>query len=557
VVLVHAGTTEASTPTSPGPAYDPPPEIIPDPTPTGRSASASLAWWAFVAYLGVALIVLLVVGHERWFLVDDWDILAGRSLTHLGDLFRPHNEHLSTLPIVEYLVYYRAFGFNHTPFEVTVIVAHLATAALLRTVMRRSGVGPWVATFAASTFVLFGAGVDDILSAWQISFVAPVALALGQLVLIDHDDHNPVRDVGGAAAAIAGVLCSSVAPPVLVGVAVAAWLRRGWRVAAAQVGPALVLFAVWYHQVDPHAGGPGAPSVLVELRWIRAESVAVFEGLEHLFPVAIALGILVPVGLALAWRPLSSTSFRRAAAAPIGLLVAGVVFAAVNGYGRWVFGVPAAEVSRYVYVGAALWLPAIAVAADAFIGRWPITIPVAVVFFVLSVPWNLAELRDDPFATVYSTQQYMVERSPRLPVANVVPGSVRIDPPVFGTNKLTLGQVRRELDRGRLPDPGPVRPDVDATITLRLSLAPVERPVVAAACQKRTAAFDVHLPKGSTFVIETNVTITQLGPGGQPLSSPVPYSTNDGRVLASQVPDLFVRIQPPGAVAFTVCDLPP
>ncbi|MBI2706537.1 MAG: hypothetical protein HYX32_14785 [Actinobacteria bacterium] len=56
-----------------------------------------------MAYLGVAAVLLLFVWEPRqWFLVDEWDFLANRSATNLDDLFRDHNLHRSTLPILIY-----------------------------------------------------------------------------------------------------------------------------------------------------------------------------------------------------------------------------------------------------------------------------------------------------------------------------------------------------------------------------------------------------------------------------------------------------------------------
>jgi hypothetical protein len=70
----------------------------------------------------------------------------------------PHNEHWSTLPILVYRMLWRFFGLRtYVPYKLITILLHLTTAVLLRVVMRRAGVNPWIATAAASLFALFGA----------------------------------------------------------------------------------------------------------------------------------------------------------------------------------------------------------------------------------------------------------------------------------------------------------------------------------------------------------------------------------------------------------------
>ena len=64
------------------------------------------------------------------------------------------------------------FGIrSYVPYQLLVILLHLAAAVLLRVVMRRAGVRPWIATLTAGVFVFFGAGAENILIAFQITFV--------------------------------------------------------------------------------------------------------------------------------------------------------------------------------------------------------------------------------------------------------------------------------------------------------------------------------------------------------------------------------------------------
>src|ERR1700761_6452390 len=89
--------------------------------------------------LGVLLVVTVAafgwylwLARRSWFIADDWDFLAHRSATSASDLFRPHNEHWSTVPILIWRALFQIFGVRtYTPYLVLVLVAHLALAWLL------------------------------------------------------------------------------------------------------------------------------------------------------------------------------------------------------------------------------------------------------------------------------------------------------------------------------------------------------------------------------------------------------------------------------------------
>ena len=66
--------------------------------PRRRLGPARVALLTFVAF-ELAIVPLLVHwGRKWWFWADDWDFLADRTGGSLGDLFRPHYQHWTTLP---------------------------------------------------------------------------------------------------------------------------------------------------------------------------------------------------------------------------------------------------------------------------------------------------------------------------------------------------------------------------------------------------------------------------------------------------------------------------
>ena len=132
----------------------------PDKPETARRFNARrLAVWAFAAYVTIALpLVLLRLGSFRWFLGDDWFFLAGRDAS-LHDVLEPFNSQWDGLPLLAYRGLWSMFGLRtYVPYQATCLTLHLVAAALLRVVMRRAGVRPWIATTAAAMFVLFGPG---------------------------------------------------------------------------------------------------------------------------------------------------------------------------------------------------------------------------------------------------------------------------------------------------------------------------------------------------------------------------------------------------------------
>src|SRR5207237_4258388 len=109
--------------------------------------------------------------------------------------------------------------------------------------------------------------------------------------------------------------------------------------------------------------------------------------------IGLLLGIVLIVGLVLAWRPLDYRQLRARAAAPGALLVGAVVFLLFGGVGRAsLLGPEFARASRYLHVVTALALPALAVAANAVARRWRILAPLVLLVLLIGVPGNVREL---------------------------------------------------------------------------------------------------------------------------------------------------------------------
>jgi hypothetical protein len=178
-------------------------------------------------------------------IVDELGFLVQSDAGDIRSLLRSANEHWSTLPILAFRCMWRLVGMpSYAPYQALVVTLHLTTAALLRTVMRRAGVGPWIATALAAAFVWFGTGHEGILPAAQIGFDGSLVFGLVHLLLADHDGPVAGRDWGGLCAGVAGLLCSGVAVTMTIAVSLAVLPRRGWRIALLHTAPLGLLYAV-------------------------------------------------------------------------------------------------------------------------------------------------------------------------------------------------------------------------------------------------------------------------------------------------------------------------
>lgn len=177
----------------------------------GPNPSARLALWTFALVEAGAFALWFDRGRSLWFREDEWEFLANRSVSSPYDLINDHISHWTTLPILTYRVLYQLFGLRtYVPYLLVVLVVHLTCAALLRAVMRRAGVNPWIATAAASLFAFFGAGYEDMIWGVGISFSGALAFGLGYMLLADHDGPVDRRDWLGIAAGLGALDRKSV-----------------------------------------------------------------------------------------------------------------------------------------------------------------------------------------------------------------------------------------------------------------------------------------------------------------------------------------------------------
>jgi hypothetical protein len=478
-------------------------------------------------------------------------------------MFRPHgNVHPMTLPILVYRAMWNIWGIHsYRPYQVLIVMLHLVCALLLRAVMRHLGVRPWTATLVASLFVLFGAGAQNILWPIAITWLGSLLFGLTQLFLADHDGPFDRRDSLGLVAGFAALLCSAVGIAVVVAVGVAAFMRRGWRIALIHTVPLGLLYALWWVTLArpsydaARAAHPTSSSQMV--RFIIETIINTFRALGQLSITSVLLVVLLFVGLFLAWRPMSSDELRARAGIPVGLIVGAIVFLGLTGFGRGATGAGASERGRYLYVVAALVLPALAVAIDAVIRRWVALVPVVLALMVIGIPGNLNAAADYARAQRglrFRTTQLTL---PRLPMAREVP---RSHIPQTGPHYyyVTIGWLLDGVASGRIPAPRVITRAEGATDNLRLSLSRYAKPIpqfavdtcVALHGNQRPSDIELRLNAGQQMRV--NHALIRLLPASGPTDPVFPFELDGRQDFATTVAirdGTVLRVQPESVVA--------
>ncbi len=504
----------------------------------------------------------LVLARDQWFHADDWYFLADRNGGSLHDLFRPHNEHWSTLPVITFRILWQLVGLrSYLPYLAIVVCLHVAVACLLRVIMRRAGVRAWTATAGAVLFVFFGTGYDDIVFAFQIGFVGALAFGLVHLILADHDGSLSRRDALGLLAGLAGLLCSGVAVTMTVIVGLAAAIRRGPRIALFHVLPLAAVYLVWFVSTarDSYTTNAGFGEVA---RFIGTDLRATFDALGQLPGLGALLGAALVFGLAVAWRPLRGRELRRRIAAPAALLIGGVVFLAIVAIGRatqptTVFRQPPAP-SRYLYIVAALVLPALAVAVDALgrrLGRAGSI--AAVIVLLLGVPGNIGELTRylDRWLPFVRLERQTILTTARLPITSELPKTY--EPFVPFVQKVTIEWLRAGAASGRIPSPGAITPAAESAASLNLVVKQVQTAPSVSNGRCVTINQPVTIPVQQDDLITVGrgraVNLAYTGSGAASLP-PVTYGPADRtlvlEMLTGPVP---LRIAPDGPSNVRLC----
>lgn len=491
------------------------------------SSDPRAALWAFVVIAFIASAYYFALARRQWFYADEWDFLARRTLSpHF--LVAPHFGHWAAVPIVVYRVLWELVGLrSYLPYVGLTIVLHLIGAALLRAIMRRSGVGPWIATAGASVFVLFGGGAEDIFWALQITYAGSLVFGLTQILLLDHAGGVDRRDWYGLAAGVLGLMCSGVYVTMAIVVGITALLRRGWRIAALHTVPLGLLYICWWalflrRPSTWRSSSDTSPRQVAE--WSRRGATSLFTALGHVPIFGLALFVVFVIGSILVARRLGPHGLREHAAAPVALALGVPVFLATTGINRGQVGAGTAASSRYQDVLVALLIPALVLAVDALVRPGRLFGSLALVVLLAGVPGNIADAsrvaRDQRLLT--AGLRHTMLSIAREPLAAKLPPALRPEPDVSGD--VTLAWLRAGVSSGRIPKTRASTPAEESTNRLRLSLMELNH-ASGLPCRRLGRPTALTLRDGESIGVGGTVHIVLMSTATAPASAALTFGT--------------------------------
>jgi hypothetical protein len=330
-------------------------------------ASRGLATYLPSLVLGAGCLVLLalLVHAARWltFWTDEWAFIISRPDPSITSLLSRHVDHPSLVPVLVYQALFRVAGLTwYYPYLAVTWALHFGCVWLLYAIIRRRA-GPWAALVGGLSLLFLGSGWENLLHAFQTSFLLSKAGGLCALALVLDIDGAPrpfARRLLAAVALCIALASSGVGVLFLTLLACHAVLRRDVRDLLVAV-PGASLFLVWMVIWGPTGRlDAGAwPSLSHAVSRMAAGIGAAAAGIAGLPPhrFALAGGLLLLV-VAAVWRLRGGRVSSLGLAAGLCLLVQYGLEAVL----RAEFPVDRAARSAYVYLGALLlWL----VVADA------------------------------------------------------------------------------------------------------------------------------------------------------------------------------------------------
>ena len=519
-----------------------------------RAAPDRAGRWSAVVFavaVVVALPVLLWCGRRHWFFLDEWWGL-GRSEAWDPGYLDGHNGQWSTLTRLQYRATFELFGLRtYLPYQVPVVVAHLAVAALVRQVSVRCGVRGWIATAVAVAFVFFGAGHENVLFGWSSSMTGALVCGLALFLLADGSGAVTRRDGFVLALGIVGLLTSSAFMAMVVGLGVTTVLRRGLRVAAFYTVPLVAIYTAWYAAYGSDSSAVPLMLTRRTLWFMGRMSWAVFDALAQ-SGVGVFLLALAGIGVVTAlYRAVQGGDWAEVAV-PAGLCVAWVAFAAMTALGRAILplGSESYASSRYLHVGAALLLPVAALGAERLARRRAVLGALALVPLAVGLPGNVDRMANTPLAFTGGRDTVLtVAHSPYLD--DVPPDTLPLAVGGAARVPVTAEWLLRQVDAGRIPEPDDPDPVRDLIATGHIVLTQDAGPEDAAGCPPLSGDVPLTLRDGDEVDFDgaVNVFVTD----GARMSFPRGFDSRLGSVIRALAGPVDVVMRPAPGMSARVC----
>jgi len=526
-------------------------------TEPGSALSDWLSIAVFVAIAAAAIAVIRHTNRDQWFFLDEWDFLADRDLRSLDDLFRPHNDHWQTIPIVLYRSLFRYVGLHHYwPYQTLTLAAHVVVATCVWIIARRIGAKPWIATASTVTFLFFGTARDNLAWGFQVAFTGALAMGLIYLLLVDHDEPDARRDLLGMACGLSALMFSGVGV-VMVGIgATVVGLRRGWKSAMAHAIPLMGLFITWFILYGRHRQGEPAPrpTLGLLLRGVVWSLVDTAEALTQHWAAATLIAVFGILGLVLGMGAQSRFPFTRHGAVITAMILGMMAQVVLTNFGR-AGGFPIGHgltAGRYLYLFLALGLPAVAWSLSNVSARWPpLTVPMMVLLLV-GLPGNIHQL------TLSGMDRFVLGSKDNVLVMAAVSNQTdtprELEPDLNLMPFVTVGWLRDGYRAGRIPSPPIIAPSSRANVLINFSFQQTFKDTNMTCAP--TGETPIRLKPGDVLQIDArHVMLTNVDPP----NGSVGYASQllgqaDGPVrLAAVVPVRVVVGPEPSEAGISVC----
>ena len=138
-----------------------------------RLEPTTLAWIALAVLLVAAAAFFYYETRGTTLWVDEWDWAQNRRGWDLDTFLRPHNGHLSLVPVAIYKLLFATAGLTHyAPYRIVLIAAHLLCVGLVFVYASRR-VGSYLGVIAAALILFLGPAWQNILSPFVTSIEIP------------------------------------------------------------------------------------------------------------------------------------------------------------------------------------------------------------------------------------------------------------------------------------------------------------------------------------------------------------------------------------------------
>jgi hypothetical protein len=299
------------------------------------------AGWVLGALMLFVGVLLMYMARGTTFYYDEWTYIVSKFGGGINSFLEPHNEHFSLIPIAIYKVMFRIVGMRGYPlYRLIVVVMHLVCVGLVYDIARRR-IGAWPALVAAISVLWLFAGWQNLLWAFQMSFVGSVMGGLAAWALIDRDTRR--CDIAAGVALGVALSCSGLGIPFVPGIAAElAWQRR-WRRLWLVAIP-FALYVIWY--LGYGVNMVTTNSVIQSPQWILEMLAAGFGALA-----GRDTDWGVPLTVLLLWLAAKRVvAVERLSPRFIGAAITTVAYVVLTGVSRSTIQPP--DESRYVYLGA-------------------------------------------------------------------------------------------------------------------------------------------------------------------------------------------------------------